>query len=54
MMTWIPIDRLIRSVRRELSDAEWEGSYVLAEALREKLAMLLYKKSIGETHEVDF
>lgn len=51
---WQEISRLIRRVKRELSDAEWAGDTERATVLREQLTVLVYKKSIGETHEVNF
>ena len=51
---WESIPRMIRRVTRELSDAEWEGDQQQASVLRDKLDLLLYKKSIGETHDVNF
>ena len=50
----VEITRLIRRLKVELSDAEWAGDERLATLLRVKLDMLLFKKSIGETHEVEF
>ena len=52
--TWENLSRVIRRVTRELSDAEWNRDAERAKILREKLDVLLYKKSIGETHEVNF
>lgn len=50
----IEITRLIRRLKKELSDAEWEGSDDLADRLKARLDILLFKYSIGERYEVDF
>ena len=50
----IEIKRLVRTIEKELSDADWQGDTKLAEQLRARLDMLRYKLKIGETHEVDF
>lgn len=48
------IARLIRRLKVELSEAEWAGDEKQADEIRKKLDMLVYKKSIGETHEQEW
>ena len=48
----IELSKLIRQLEKELADMEWNGYD--ASAIRDKLDMLRYKVSIGETADWDF
>lgn len=48
------IDLEILDLQRALQDLEWNGMADQASVIRDRIAFLKYKKSIGETHDYDF
>jgi len=45
---------MIRTIEKELSDADWQGDEKLAAQLRARLAILKMKIELGEQYEVEF
>lgn len=45
---------VLKELKKQISDAFWEGKTELAIELEKKAAMIEYKMSIGETHDVPF
>jgi hypothetical protein len=48
----IELQKLIRHLEKELADLEWNGYD--ATVIRDRLDMLKFKVSIGETHDWEF
>lgn len=53
-MTIAPISRSIAALRKQISDAEWNGDTATADALRPRLASLLMMQRYGEQWDVPF
>lgn len=49
-----PLPKVLKELKKQINDAFWEGKTELAIDLEKKAAMIEYKLSIGETHDVPF
>jgi hypothetical protein len=49
-----PITRSIAAIRKQISDAEWNGDTAAADALRPRLASLQLMQARGEQWDVPF
>lgn len=48
------LSAVLNELKKQISDAFWEGKTELAIELEKKAAMIEYKLSLGETHDVPF